>query len=54
MIDRIKDRIKLFFGIKPSKCPYCGGELIEKGFELNNRRIECRKCKRVLIEGLNF
>jgi len=33
----------------PERCPYCGGEVIARGFEGHNRRYQCRKCDRVLI-----
>ena len=37
-------------GIIPTVCPYCGGEITERGFEGHNRRIECVKCSQTLID----
>jgi len=43
-------KIKYYLlGEIPERCPYCGGEVIARGFEGHNRRYQCRKCDRVLI-----
>jgi len=44
-----KWRYRLFNEL-PKVCPYCNGEVIERGFEGVNWRVECRSCERVLIE----
>ena len=38
------------FGQIPQVCPYCGGEVIERGFKGHNRRVECKKCNQTLID----
>ena len=34
----------------PKRCPYCGGEVIIRGFKEQTRKIECRDCEMVLID----
>lgn len=38
----------------PEKCPYCDGEVIERGFKGHNRRWQCRKCDRILVREHNL
>ena len=43
-------RIKYhLLGIIPTKCPYCNGEIIPRGFERHNRRYQCRNCNEILV-----
>ena len=37
------------FGKIPETCPYCGGEVIKRGFERHNRRYQCRSCDKILV-----
>ena len=36
-------------GQVPEICPYCGGEVIDRGFEGHNRRYQCRSCQKILV-----
>lgn len=33
----------------PETCPFCGGEVISRGFEGHNRRYQCRSCQKILV-----
>jgi tRNA(Ile2) C34 agmatinyltransferase TiaS len=33
----------------PEICPYCGGEVIDRGFKGHNRRYQCRSCQKILV-----
>ena len=37
------------FGKIPKICPYCGGEIIDRGFKGINRRYQCRNCNVILV-----
>ena len=38
------------FRIMPKKCPYCNGEIINKGYKGHNRRLVCEECNQTLID----
>ena len=42
------------FGKIPKICPYCGGEIIDRGFEGHNRRYQCRSCQKILATDYGY
>ena len=42
------------FGTIPKNCPYCNGEIIDRGFKGHNRRYQCRDCDKVLITDYDY
>lgn len=38
----------------PKRCPYCDGEVIDRGFEGHNLRHQCRKCESVLVTEIGL
>ena len=39
----------MLLGKIPEICPYCGGEVVDRGFEGHNRRHQCRSCQKILV-----